>query len=172
VSDYRNSNYALNKFSEGIVYQFSGEIRVVTMEDYLKENTDKTEEDFWELKKLSDQIYHEELLKENIDRKRTISMTNLENVLADTSPSMEDRYIKTEEMRCVRVAVIKLFSEGRLTSKQKERFIKHFFRRKSLREIAREEGVYFTSVNECIWRAVEKLKRYFNEEQREAQKGE
>lgn len=163
MSDYRNSDYALNKFSEGIVYQFSGEIRVVTIEDYLKENPDKTEEDFRELKELSDQIYHEELLKENIDRKRTISMTNMENVLADTSPSMEDRYIKTEEMRCVRVAVIKLFSEGRLTSKQKDRFIKHFINRKSLREIAREEGVYFTSVNECIWRAVEKLKRYFNE---------
>ena len=37
MSDYRNSDYALNKFSEGIVYRFSGEIRIVTMEDrYIK----------------------------------------------------------------------------------------------------------------------------------------
>lgn len=161
MSDYRNSDYALNKFSGGIVYRFSGEIRVVTMEDYLRENPDKTEEDFQKLKELSDQIYHEELLKENIDRKRTISMTNLESVLADTSPSMEEWYIKTEEMRCVRVAVIKLFSEKRLTSKQKERFIKHFFKRKSLRQIAEEEGVYPSIRKQCsillVMRAVRLL---------------
>ena len=90
-------------------------------------------------------------------------MDKLEKVISDSSPSMEDRYIKVENQRCVKIAVIKLFSEGKLTPKQKNRFIKHFFRRKSLREIAREEGVYFTSVNECIWRAVEKLRKYFDE---------
>ena len=163
MSDYRNSDYALNKFSEGIVYRFSGEIRVVTMEDYLRENPDKTAEDFQKLKALSDEIYHEELLKENIERKQTVSYTKLENALSDSGPSMEAQYIKSEEMRCVKIAVIKLFSEGSMTSKQKERFIKHFFKRKSLRQIAEEEGVYFTSVNECIWRAVKKLKKYFDE---------
>ena len=163
MSDYRNSDYALNKFSEGIVYRFSGEIRVVTMEDYLRENPDKSKEDFEKLKALSDQIYLEELREENTHRKRTVSMDKLEKVISDSGPSMEDRYIKVEDQRCVKIAVIKLFSEGKLTPKQKNRFIKHFFRRKSLREIAREEGVYFTSVNECIWRAVEKLRKYFDE---------
>lgn len=74
MSDYRNSDYALNKFSEGIVYRFSGEIRIVTMEDYLRENPDKSKEDFEKLKALSDQIYLEELREENTYRKRTVSM--------------------------------------------------------------------------------------------------
>jgi len=161
VSDYRNSDYALNKFSEGIVYRFSGEIRIVSMEDYLKENPDKTAEDFQKLKELSDEIYHEELLKTNVERKQTVSYTNLENVLSDSGPSMEAQYIKTEEMRCVKIAVIKLFSEGSMTSKQKERFIKHFFKQKSLRQIAQEEGVHFSSVHECICRAIGKLRFYF-----------
>lgn len=50
-------------------------------------------------------------------------------------------------MRCVKIAVIKSFSEGSMTSKQKERFIKHFFKRNSLRQIAEEEGVHFWCMN-------------------------
>ena len=43
VKNYRKSDYALNKFSEGIVYQFSDGTLEISMEDYLQDNPDKTE---------------------------------------------------------------------------------------------------------------------------------
>ena len=50
VQNYRKSDYAINKNSPNIVYRFHNEIIEITLEDYLKENPDKTEHDFAELK--------------------------------------------------------------------------------------------------------------------------
>lgn len=50
MRDYRKSDYAINKYSPNIVYRFHDEIIEVSLEDYLKENPDKTEQDFAELK--------------------------------------------------------------------------------------------------------------------------
>ena len=60
MQNYRKSDYAINKNSPNIVYRFHNEIIEITLEDYLKENPDKTEHDFAELKALSDQIYYEQ----------------------------------------------------------------------------------------------------------------
>ncbi|WP_333783126.1 hypothetical protein [Lutispora saccharofermentans] len=65
MKNYKDSDYALNKFSEGIVYKFADRIVEVTLEDYLTENPGKTAEDFLELKALSDEIYHEQVMQEN-----------------------------------------------------------------------------------------------------------
>ena len=53
MQNYRKSDYAINKNSPNIVYRFHNEIIEITLEDYLKENPDKTEHDFAELKALS-----------------------------------------------------------------------------------------------------------------------
>jgi len=68
-----------------------------------------------------------------------------------------------DENRRIKLAVDKLFQYGKLTPKQKERFVRHFFVGVSLRKIASDEGVHFTSVDECIRRAVDKLRTYFKE---------
>mgnify|MGYP001105847572 CR=1 FL=1 len=39
-----------NRYSKGIVYKFADGIVEITLEDYLRDNPDKTEEDFAELK--------------------------------------------------------------------------------------------------------------------------
>ena len=62
MKNYKNSDYALNKYSEGIVYQFTDSMVEVTLADYLRENPEKTEADFMELKALSDAIYHLSLI--------------------------------------------------------------------------------------------------------------
>lgn len=46
MKNYRKSDYALNKYRKGIVYKFADGIVEVTLEDYLRENPDKTETDF------------------------------------------------------------------------------------------------------------------------------
>ncbi|KAF5065725.1 hypothetical protein DSECCO2_270830 [anaerobic digester metagenome] len=60
MKNYKDSDYALNKFSKGIVYRFADRIAEITLKDYLAENTYKTLKDFIEFKALSD-LYQEEL---------------------------------------------------------------------------------------------------------------
>ena len=50
MKNYRNSDYAANKNSKGIVYRFANQTIEITLEDYLRENPDKNEADFTELK--------------------------------------------------------------------------------------------------------------------------
>jgi len=52
LRNYKDSDYALNRYSQGIVYKFSDGIVEITLEDYLRDNPDKTEEDFAELKSM------------------------------------------------------------------------------------------------------------------------
>ena len=61
MKNFDKSDYALNKFSEGIVYKFSNEIREITKEQYLRENPNKTEGDFLKLKEISDEIFLDEI---------------------------------------------------------------------------------------------------------------
>jgi|LSQX01.2.fsa_nt_gb hypothetical protein len=49
MKNYKDSDYASNKFSDGIVYRFAEGIVEITLKDYLAENPDKTVEDFMEL---------------------------------------------------------------------------------------------------------------------------
>lgn len=163
MKNYRKSDYALNKFSEGIVYQFSDGTLEISMADYLRDNPDKTEADFLALKALSDEIYLEQVRLETAQGNKTVSMTELEDTIAHPAPSLDDSYIMADENRRIKLAVDKLFQYGKLTPKQKERFVRHFFVGVSLRKIASDEGVHFTSVDECIRRAVDKLRTYFKE---------
>ena len=64
MKNYKDSNYALNKYSQGIVYQFADGMAEITLEEYLRENPDKTESDFKELKALSDEIYYQQSRQE------------------------------------------------------------------------------------------------------------
>ena len=80
MRNYKDSDYALNRYSQGIVYKFSDGIVEITLEDYLRDNPDKTEEDFAKLKALSDEIYYQQDRQEyrvshldvSIDRKSVV----------------------------------------------------------------------------------------------------
>lgn len=78
MQNYRKSDYAINKSSPNIVYRFHNEIIEITLEDYLKENPDKTEHDFAELKALSDQIYYEQDRAESAQTRKDVSIHGLE----------------------------------------------------------------------------------------------
>ena len=92
MKNYRKSDYALNKFSEGIVYQFSDGTLEISMEDYLRDNPDKTEADFLELKALSDEIYLELVRLETAQGNKTVSMTGLEDTVAYPAPSLDEAH--------------------------------------------------------------------------------
>lgn len=78
MKNYKDSDYALNKFSDGIVYRFADRIVEITLENYLAENPGKTAEDFLELKAPSDEIYHQQIIDENRTSRLAVSMNGLE----------------------------------------------------------------------------------------------
>ena len=109
MKNYRKSDYALNKFSEGIVYQFSDRTLEISLEDFLRDNPGKTEADFMALKAVSDEIYLEQARLETAQGNKTFSMTGLEDAIAHPAPSLDDSYIMSDDRRRVKLAVDKLF---------------------------------------------------------------
>jgi len=161
VKNYRESDYALNKYSKGIVYKFADGIVVVTLEDYLRENPDKTEADFQAIKRLSDEWYLDQVRLETAQGNKRVSLNGLEETEACATRALDDEYIESEEKKRLMIAVDKLFREGRMTQKQKRRFIQHYIYGLSLRQIAAAEAVHFTSVEESLKSVSDKLRRFF-----------
>lgn len=163
--NYRKSDYAINKNSLNIIYRFHNEIVEITLEDYLKENPDKTENDFEELKALSDQIYYEQDRAESAQTRKNVSIHALENTkCCSTRPLEEEReewFVEVQNCKYAWKALEQLFTAGVLTEIQKRRFILHVFQGLSLRQIAQIEGTSYQAVAKSINLAIGKLKKFF-----------
>lgn len=158
---YWTSDYAVNKNREGIVYQFADGNEVeISLEEYLKTNPNKTEQDFMELKALSDGIYYEQSLEDTRYGKQKQSLGKLEESEQFAIPSIETMLIHNSDKEQALKAAKLLLDSGDLTKVQRRRFIKHFFVGQSYRQVAVSENVHFTSVQESIEGAVRKMKKY------------
>ena len=166
MRNYKDSDYALNKYSEGIVYKFVNQIVEITREDYLRENPDKTEEDFLELKAISDEIYHEQAKEENRTKRFDISLSMLEETDFVSAPAIDIELMEQEERRKeekVLKAAKKILSGKTLTAVQKRRFLLYFFQGCSMREIAKQEGVCQRAIWDSLRMSVKKLKKCYEE---------
>ena len=161
MKNYRDSDYAANKYSNSIVYRFSDKVVKVTLETYLAENPGKTEKDFEELKALSDEIYLEQDRTENAKTKKNISIYGIEETEACSTCSLDEEYLEVKDRSYALEAVRQLMDSGKLTEVQKHRFILYYFKGLSIRQIAKQEGVFFTSVAESLNAATDKLKKIF-----------
>ncbi len=163
--NYRKSDYAINKNSKNIVYRFHNEIVEITLEDYLKENPDKTENDFAELKAVSDQIYYEQDRAESAQTRKDVSIHGLEETEhCATRPldeEWEERIVEIQNRKYAWKALEQLFTVGALTEVQKRRFRLHVFQGLSTRQIGRMEGTSHQAVAKSINLAIDKLKKYF-----------
>lgn len=161
MQKYWTSDYAVNKDCEGIVYQFADGKKVeISLAEYLQTNPDRTEEDFMELKSLSDGIYYEQALGDTQYGKKKQSLGKLEDSEKFATPSIETILIHNKDKEQILKAVKLLLREKKLTDVQRRRFINHFYKGLSYRQIADQEKVHFTSVQESINGAVQKLKKY------------
>lgn len=157
---YKKSNYAINKYKKGIVYHFQdGSSVEIDLEGFLKENPNKTANDFKMLKEFSDQIYYEQVLEETIYRRKTCSIGKLEETNQLATRPVHIDFEEKEDMIHMFWATQELFEDDFLTDIQKRRFVMHFIDGFSYREIARSEQVYFTSVRDSVELAVKKIKR-------------
>lgn len=165
MKNYKDSDYALNKYSEGIVYKFADCVRLeITLEDYLAENPGKTAEDFQELKALSDEIYHRQVVHEHRTSRLDVPINGLEDSEQLSSPPPDAVLIhKAEKIKAMKAAR-QLLDSGQLTETQRRRFILHFFQGLSTRQIAVRENVSHVAVYKSIVLAQEKLKRFFDKQ--------
>lgn len=161
MKNYKDSDYALNKYSQGIVYKFADGIVEITLEAYLRENPGRTEADFLELKALSDEIYHEQVVQEHRTSRLDISMDGLEETALAAAPSLDTEYIrKSEETRALKTAE-GLLGSGMLTPVQQRRFQLYYFQGFSTRQIAGLEGVHQRAVWDSLMWAEKKLKKFY-----------
>ena len=165
MQNFRKSDYAINKNSPNIVYRFHNEIIEITLEDYLKENPDKTEHDFAELKALSDQIYYEQDRAESAQTRKDVSIHGLEETEHCATRALdeewEERIADIQNRKYAWKALKQLFTVGALTEIQKRRFQLHVFQGMSTRQIGRMEGTSHQAVAKSINLAIAKLKKYF-----------
>lgn len=121
MKNYKDSDYALNKFSEGIVYRFADRIVEITLEDYLAENPDKTTDDFLELKALSDEIYHQQIIDENRTSRLNVSINGLEETEVLATVSLDTELIHKSDNKNAMEAAKRLLDSGDLTEVQRRR---------------------------------------------------
>lgn len=164
MKNYKDSDYAINKYKEGIVYKFADGIVEVTLEDYLRENPDKQEEDFIALKRLSDEIYHQQIIQEHRTSRLDESLDAMEDKdsLVVIS-SAEEEVLREYEEEEVLKAAKKLLESRKLTLVQERRFYLYFLEGLSTRQIARLEGVHQRAVWDSLMWAEKKFKKLFEE---------
>ncbi len=161
----KESDYALNKYSAGIVYRFADGIVEVTLEKYLAENPDSTEADFLALKKVSDSDYLDQVQAENAQTKKNSPLAELEGTKFCCTPSLEDTLIgngdgqnmlisRTQRKEITRAALVKL------TEVQRRRYIQYHAFGFSARKIAKLEGSNHKSVLESLNAAEKKIKKF------------
>ena len=152
MKNFNNSDYALNKYSEGIVYRFADEVSEINLESYLAENSGKTEEDFRELKALSDVIYLEQVTDENRQTRNNGSINGLEETEHCAGDSLEDKVIEQPEREAEenKRHELALQALDKLTEVQRHRYIMHHAEGLTTREIAEKEGASQRTIMDSI----------------------
>lgn len=141
MKEYWKSDYALNKKSESIVYQFATGVVEITLEDYIRENPGKTAEDFLALKAISDELY---AYQERAQHATTYLDVPLHCCKGLYSPSAEDvmeRILTLRELEKLQAQLEQFLHSGLLTEIQRRRFTFYCIHGLSTRQIAVAEGV-------------------------------
>jgi hypothetical protein len=165
MKNYPDSDYALNKFSAGIVYRFADQIIEVTLADYLAENPGKTEADFLMLKALSDADYLERANCENRQTYKKIPLDGVDLLGICSYPSFEmvsdiaDQARELAEARQFRLKQASVVLD-KLTVIQRRRFLWHWVDGFTTREIADMEGVNQSKIMKSLAGAEKKIKKF------------
>ena len=163
MQNYKDSDYALNKFSVGIVYRFvDGSIVTVNTADYLADNPGMVESDFQKFKERSDSIYLKQAKRENAQTKKNSHFDELDRIMSVRAMSPEEALIGRIEAREEAERHEERKKTARralsvLTDAQRRRYILHHAEGFTLRKIADIEGVAFQVIAKSIKSAEKKI---------------
>lgn len=161
MKNYNKSDYAHNKYSENIVYKFADGTVEITVNQFLEQNPNKTKEDFLKFKKISDELYYQELLKENRETRKNIPFSDETDLIQDDN-NLQELLCEKETIENLLLAVRVLFKNSYLTEIQKRRFILYYFQGLSTRQIAELENATQHAIMQSISSAKNKLINIFN----------
>jgi DNA-directed RNA polymerase specialized sigma24 family protein len=162
MNNYKESDYAKNRYSPNIVYQFFDGNVEITVTQYLHENPTRDEQDFWDLKALSDKEFHREAKQENTAAKNNVRFDTIyKSIESDffCYPSPEEILAAREERNRERKFIEELLSP--LTELQRKRLILNIVDGLSHHAIARLEGVSQTAVSLSIAKAKRLIRSRF-----------
>lgn len=165
MSNYRDSDYALNYKRSGIVYRFADSIVEISMEEFLLVHPNLTEKDFLHWKQISDEMYLQEKLT---NWRFTHKDCCLDMVLAHdalTVPSAEETLLAEENRKDEQSAQKKKmrlvnFALDTLSPKQRRRFLLYVVNQNTLEQIAELEGVSFQAIQLSVKIAYSKIRKY------------
>jgi len=166
AKNFNKSEYAINKYSTAIVYLGSKGPYELTEAEFLRQNPGMTKEDFAFWKNWSDEDYKEALRAETEEKKRVVSIHELEGTKAVSIPSAEDVYVSVTtktEIRTFDKKDAKRFL-ATLTKVQRRRFWMREVNGLSFRRIAEIEGSEVYAIEKSvrfIKRKIEKFKKTF-----------
>jgi DNA-directed RNA polymerase specialized sigma24 family protein len=169
MNNYKDSDYALNKYSANIVYRFADRIHEVTLADYLADNPGKTEADFLALKSLSDEIYLKQAKDEYTQTYKNSPIEALHGDIAAAVPSPEDALMEkldAAELSAVRRAKLALAYRimDKLSEKQRRRYVQYHTQGLTLRQMAAAEGLTHKAIHKSIMGVEKKIKKYIPRE--------
>lgn len=101
--------------------------------------------------------YHEDMMQTIKDEDGN-EISNIDNIASD-EPTSEEKMIEEERQNEINKKVSKALSI--LSETQRRRVIKRFVDQMTLQEIADEEGVHFTVIDESIKAALKKIQKNF-----------
>lgn len=162
---YYKSNYAKNKNKDTIFYKFAdGEIKEISLKEYLKAEPNKTRLEFLELKTISDEDYRQEMLLDNRELKHIIHVEDNEiNSIIDTSSTpldfMCDKFTDTEFKQSFEF----FLKSGFVTKKEIKRFMLYHFNELTYDEIAEIEEVNPKRVYKSVTKFKEKAQSFLKE---------
>lgn len=166
AKNYTKENYAVNKFSKGIVYRGAEGDYEITLDDFLQKNPDKSKEDFEYWKKISDELYKEEDLMITATTRKNVSINEIEETQIVAVESAESAFFSKEDgssltrSDIVNKEYICQVAKKVLTQTQYTRFIAYYVEGNTLVDIADAEGVNHTSVSRAISASEKKIKEY------------
>lgn len=171
MSNYRESEYALNYKKAGIVYRFADCIIEISVEEFLLAHPDLTQQDFLRWKQISDEMYLQEKLANWRCTHKDCWLDAQLTHDALTVPSAEEALLDEENRKTERLAhrqkmhVSKLVLDT-LSPKQRRRFLLHVVNRKTLEQIAKLEGVSFQAIQLSIKIAYKKIRKYLKRKEK------
>lgn len=157
MKEYWKSDYALNKRSASIVYQFATGLVEITLEDYIRENPDKTEEDFLALKAISDEIYADQERALHTGTYRDVPLDGCRGVSVPSAEKDVIHALTLVELEKIQVQLEYFLDTGPLTDVQRRRFRLYCIQGLSTRQIARAEGV----VQKSVWKSLQYCQKKF-----------
>jgi len=169
MRNFTDSDYALNRYSENIVYKFLDGIVEITKNVFLFENPDKTEDDFTFIKIVSDAIYHEQDRSGYRQTWKNTSFYDLDDLAFFAVSSPEDYIVECETNNFNSIFRRKIAKEimKEMTKTQRRRYILHHVNGKTTREIAFKEGVSQAAVVYSLEQAQRKINKFLNHQKKD-----